>query len=372
MKITIVLGAFFPVPPLLGGAVEKVWFALGQEFVRQGHAVVQVSRNFPGMSASEEIEGVRHLRVRGYAQPLSVVRLKWLDLLYSLRVRRVLPPADILVTNTFWLPLLVRRKDHGRVYVHVARAPKGQMHWYSRAARLQAVSRAVADQIVAQAPQLAPKVSVIPNPVSFPLEPHAERPREQTILYVGRIHPEKGIELLLRGIRLLPADLRSHCHLRIVGPHEVKHGGGGESFLRQMQELGRESGAEVAWLGKFFEPDQLAEEYLSALIFVYPSIAERGEAFGLAPLEAMAAGCVPLVSKLDCFCEFIVEGENGFVFDHRVPEPERNLAAHLQALLEMDRDRLKEIGQAARAKAAEFELAKIARLYLRDFERLLS
>ncbi len=44
MRITIVLGAFFPVPPIMGGAVEKVWFALGQEFARRGHEVVQISR----------------------------------------------------------------------------------------------------------------------------------------------------------------------------------------------------------------------------------------------------------------------------------------------------------------------------------------
>ena len=68
MKITIVLGAFFPVPPLLGGAVEKVWFALGQEFVRQGHQVVQISRRHPDLPESEVIAGVRHARVKMFMQ----------------------------------------------------------------------------------------------------------------------------------------------------------------------------------------------------------------------------------------------------------------------------------------------------------------
>ena len=54
MKITIVLGAFFPVPPLLGGAVEKVWFALGPEFVRRGHEVVQISRDDKEFGAGGE------------------------------------------------------------------------------------------------------------------------------------------------------------------------------------------------------------------------------------------------------------------------------------------------------------------------------
>ena len=53
MKITIVLGAFFPVPPIMGGAVEKVWFALGQEFARRGHEVVQISPN-PSVTATTQ------------------------------------------------------------------------------------------------------------------------------------------------------------------------------------------------------------------------------------------------------------------------------------------------------------------------------
>jgi hypothetical protein len=48
MRITIVQGAFLPVPPLLGGAVEKMWFGLAPEFVRHGHEVVYISRRFAG------------------------------------------------------------------------------------------------------------------------------------------------------------------------------------------------------------------------------------------------------------------------------------------------------------------------------------
>jgi len=65
MKITIVLGAFFSVPPLMGGAVEKVWFTLAQEFARLGHEVTQISRSQPDLPAAEEIEKVQHLRIPG-------------------------------------------------------------------------------------------------------------------------------------------------------------------------------------------------------------------------------------------------------------------------------------------------------------------
>src|SRR5690349_10291048 len=132
LRITIVQGAFLPVPPLLGGAVEKVWFALGQEFARQGHHVVHVGRSHPDLPVDSTENGVTYRRVRGYDTPNSMWRLKAMDLLYSLRVRRILPAADILVTNTFWLPLVERRPSRGVPYVHVARYPKGQLKLYPK------------------------------------------------------------------------------------------------------------------------------------------------------------------------------------------------------------------------------------------------
>ncbi len=371
MKITIVLGAFFPVPPLMGGAVEKVWFALAQEFARLGHEVTQISRSHPDLPAAEEIERVQHLRIRGHAQPRSIVWLKWLDLLYSLRVRRILPQADILVTNTFWLPLLVRRPDRGLVYVHVQRGPKGQMRWYAHVARLLAVSRAIADQIVAEAPHLRAKVRVIPNALPFRIDP-APHTREQTVLFVGRVHPEKGLELFLRALSHLPTEMRTGWKVRIVGPHERHLGGGGDAFLQRMQELGEWSGARVEWPGKIFDPADLAEEYRSSLVFVYPSVAETGEALPVAPLEAMAHGCAPIVSDLPCFRDYIADGVTGFVFDQRGTEPEKNLAIRLADLLGCGREEIMRVGERARAKAAEFAVETVAQRYLEDFASLLA
>jgi glycosyltransferase involved in cell wall biosynthesis len=371
MKITIVLGAFFPVPPLMGGAVEKVWFALGQEFVRRGHEVVQISRAHPELPVTEEIEGVRHVRVRGFAQPRSMLWLKWLDLLYSLRVRRVLPPADILVTNTFSLPLIVRRKDRGLVYVHVQRGPKGQMRWYAHVARLCAVSQAIADVIVAEAPQLGSKVRVIPNALPFRIDHTPGADREQTIFFAGRVHPEKGLELFLRALSHLPGEILLAWQVKIVGPHETQLGGGGEAFLRRMQALGEQSGARVEWRGSIFDPAELSEQYRSSLVFVYPSVAETGEALPVAPLEAMAHGCAPIVSNLACFRDYIADNVTGFVFDHRVSEPEKILARRLMEMLSLDQKEIGKIGEAARAKAAEFEVGAVAQRYLDDFADLL-
>src|SRR5947209_14917039 len=121
MKITIVQGAFFPVPPLLGGAVEKAWYGLGQAFAAQGHSVFHVSRSHPDLARNEVKNNVFYQRIRGSSQPRSLALLKLKDLLYSLRAVRELPMADILVTNTFWLPFLIRGQRKGQLYINVNR-----------------------------------------------------------------------------------------------------------------------------------------------------------------------------------------------------------------------------------------------------------
>lgn len=370
MRITIAQGAFFPVPTLMGGAVEKIWFALGKEFARRGHEVTHISRRCLDLPARETIDGVRHVRVPGADAPRSMLALKGLDLLYSLRVRAVLPPADILVTHTFWLPMLVRGERFGKLYVHAARYPKGQMRFYAHAARIQTVSRPIRDAIVREAPHLAEKVCFIPNPL-----PEAEpgtacdAPRGKTILYVGRIHPEKGIGLLIDAFAALPAALRAEWKLVFVGPAEAKFGGGGAEYLAELQRRAEPLGARVEWVGPVFDAAQLHAYYRRAALFVYPSLAEKGETFGLAPLEAMAQGCPALVSALACFRDFIDPGVNGFVFDHRSERPERALAGLLDALLR-DAQGREQAGARALRTAADYALARVADQYLEDFAAL--
>ena len=371
MKITIVLGAFFPVPRSWVGPSKKSGSRSDRNSLGEDTPWCRFPASHPELPATQEIEGVRHVRVRGFSQPRSILWLKWLDLLYSLRVRRILPAADILVTNTFWLPLLTRTTRRGLLCVHVARGPKGQMRFYAHVARLHAVSRAIADQIVAEAPQLQDRVRVIPNALPFRMDHDVGAAREQTILFVGRVHPEKGLELFLRALSHLPAEMLAAWKIRIVGPHETHLGGGGAAFLRELQALGERSGARVEWPGQIFDPEKLAEEYRNSLVFAYPSVAETGEAFGVAPIEAMAYGCAPFVSNLACFRDYIEDGVTGFVFDQRAAEPEKHLATRLADLLGLGPEQIMRIGAQARAKVAQFDLETVAQRYLDDFASLL-
>ncbi|MFL6537845.1 MAG: glycosyltransferase family 4 protein [Chthoniobacterales bacterium] len=371
MKITIVLGAFFPVPPVMGGAVEKQWFALAKEFANRGHDVVQISRAIPQFPPSGVIDGVRHRRIRGYDSPRSLLWLKFLDLLYSLRARKVLPNADVLVTNTFWLPILRPPRSRGQIYVHVARMPKGQMRFYKNAARLQAVSQSVAQAIRDEAPAVASRVSVVPYASPAGLGDDDVPPlsaREKILLYVGRVHPEKGLGLLLDAVPQLQG---RGWRLLIVGAADEAHGGGGREYLEQLQRHASAAQIGIEWVGGVFDEAELAEYYRRARIFIYPSLAERGETFGVAPLEAMTNGCAVVVSQLACFTDFIEAERNALVFDHRAIDPVKALADQLQRLIN-DESLAARLALAATERSRQFSVSEIAARYLRDFEQVLA
>lgn len=372
MRITILQGAFLPVPPLRGGAVEKMWFELGKQFTQQGHSVCQVSRRFERLPAVELIEGVHHVRVQGYDTPANGLHLKLLDLLYSLRALRALPPADILITNTFWLPILAARRQQrlGLIMVDVQRMPKGQMRFYRRAACLRANSSAVAQAIAAEAPQLAGRIRTIANPLPFqpPRLPQAER--LSVILYCGRLHPEKGIALLIEAFSLACEQGLSGWTLRLVGPADTASGGGGLSWLVGLLSGPQAAGLPIEWLGPIYNEHELLQQYQGAALFAYPSLAERGETFGLAPLEAMACGAVPIVSDLTCFRDFITPGVNGLVFNHRALDAPSQMA-HEFLTIAADPVRRAAMAESALAVRQSHHSATIAREFLACFEALI-
>jgi glycosyltransferase involved in cell wall biosynthesis len=362
MKITIVFGAFFPVPPTMGGAIEKIWYDLGCEFARRGHEVVMISRKIDKLPREELRDGIRHIRVRGFDAPRSLLLLKFFDLVYSLRVLSILPPAVITVTHTFSLPIFRRG-----MYVHVGRYPKGQMRFYFSAQRLQAPSRAVGEAIRKEAPNLANKVAVIPYPAprsTSSSPPPLTNERDKIVLYVGRVHPEKGVHLLVDAF-VGASQAFADWKLMIVGPAEEKFGGGG---VRYLENLRSKANLRVEFTGPIFDPAELERIFRRARLFVYPSLAERGESFGLAPLEAMTHRCAVLVSKLDCFSDFIRDGDTGFVFDHRTPNPAAALARKLEEVV-VDLATMSRVADAGYAKSSEHSLERVAGQLLEDFSR---
>jgi glycosyltransferase involved in cell wall biosynthesis len=376
LKITICTGPTFPVPALRGGAVPRLWEGLAREFAARGHDVTVFARSYPGQASGDQVGGVRFVRWGGYNQTRSLQMDLVKCLLYALRAIPHVPPGDVVITNDFWLPAVLPRwrPSAGPVVACIQRFPKGQFVLYSKCQAIVAVSAAVARAIKQQTPSIAAKVQIVPNCLDEvflrALDPGRPRVGDRVrILYAGRLHPEKGLSLLAEALRRLDHNGAANWECVLVGPRAEADGGGGSDYVRRIRELTRDLPVRLA--DPIYDPQKLAACYSDAGIFVYPSLAETGESFGLAPLEAMSRGLPVVVSDLAVFRDYLQAGSNGMVFDHRGPEPAGALAKALRELIESPEKR-RRLAEAGRRTAEEFSPGVVADMYVELMEKVVT
>jgi len=134
-------------------------------------------------------------------------------------------------------------------------------------------------------------VAVIPNGIDVgELLAPIEQPL-RTLLFLGRIHPVKGLEFLLSAWRKVQ-DRHPQWQLSIVGSDVGYDGGSG--YLEEMRAFGNQLGVErVNFVGEKHGEDK-QRAYADAELFVLPSHSEN---FGVAVAESLAAGTPAIVSK---------------------------------------------------------------------------
>jgi glycosyltransferase involved in cell wall biosynthesis len=359
-------------PPGGFGAVEKVWCALGRAFAAKGHEVTIIGRSVPSGLQTEPQQGVRIVGLPGSNASGRIALDLLKDFLYALRIAARVPRSDVVVTNTFWAPVLLAllKPWKGRVVVHVARFPKGQMGLYRGADALQAISSAVARAIREQTPGVGDKVRVLGYPVDSTVFTSRDAPsgagRDASIVYVGRVHPEKGLHLLVKSFRRV-AEHVPRARLEIVGPIAESQGGGGAVYKRKLEMLARD--LSVSFRDPLSDERELARVYLGASCFCYPSLAERGEAFGRAVLEAMACGVPCIVSRLECFSDFARHNEEVLMFDHRAADAEERLAEAICSVL-ADESLARRLSVRARETASRYAIEPMADAYLDMFRSI--
>jgi glycosyltransferase involved in cell wall biosynthesis len=132
---------------------------------------------------------------------------------------------------------------------------------------------------------------VIPNPVSLPELPAAaparpSRARASGILFLSRIDPKKGLELLLAAFDRMAA---SHGDLRLVIA-----GDGDPAYVDSVHRMAQSLPARerITFTGNV-DGDRKSLLFVDADLFVLPSYSEN---FGVAVVEAMAHGVPVLIS----------------------------------------------------------------------------
>lgn len=149
-----------------------------------------------------------------------------------------------------------------------------------RAARVAAVSHAVAEEAVRWFGVSRRKIAIVPNGVDEFFTPAGDE-EDDFILYAGTIEPRKGIDDLVAVWESLPQPR----------PRLVLCGGTG---------WGVRVPDSVEVTG-YVTRERLRDLYRRARVFVYPS---RYEGFGLPPLEAMACGAAVVATRTGAIPEF--------------------------------------------------------------------
>jgi glycosyltransferase involved in cell wall biosynthesis len=133
----------------------------------------------------------------------------------------------------------------------------------------------------------------------------------QGVLFVGRLTPHKGIDVLLRA---LPAGASA----RIVGSGGHDPRLPERDYPRLLTTLA--TSRDVTFLGPLPDGD-LAVVYRTARVLVLPSVERTcygraigvSELLGLAVLEAMASGTPVVASRIGGVSEIVRDGETGFL-----------------------------------------------------------
>jgi glycosyltransferase involved in cell wall biosynthesis len=245
----------------------------------------------------------------------------------------------------------------GRLKKAVARLAYERRSWRAAHA-FHALTAREADDIAASTGRRGVTL-VIPNavaPTAVAREGGTEAP---TVVYLGRIHPKKNINALIRAWRMArPALAPLGARLEIAGWGEAVH------VAELEAELAIEPGPDISFLGPVFG-ERKAALLASARYLVLPS---HSEGLPMVILEAWAAG-TPVLMSTECN---LPEGfAAGAAIDCGMTQDQ--IAAALTQGLSLTADAWGEMSSAGRALAdRRFAPAAVARVWNDAYAGLLS
>lgn len=131
------------------------------------------------------------------------------------------------------------------------------------------------------------------------------------VLFVGRLDPLKGVDILLRAVAQL--ERADTTRTIIVG------GGEADAEMARLRALCSDLGIaeRVSFLGRMAQ-HELPLYYSAADVSVIPSYYES---FGLVALESMACGTPVIASRVGGLPTIVKDGVNGYLVPWRCPEP---------------------------------------------------
>ncbi len=369
-----------PEYPPVGGGAGNASRHLAAAFARAGHDVTVLTAHYGDLPRHEENDGVKVKRIsalrRRPDRSGAVEQAAFLlsGLWHTARqMRRERPdvvlaffgaPSGIIawLLRPFWrVPYVVALRGgdvpgfrpYDFALYHRIIGPVLHRVW-RRAAAVVANSeglRALARRFDARVP-----IRVIPNGVDASrFSPPSQRAwAPPHLLFVGRVVYQKGLDVLLQALVMVPDPPLWHLTIAGDGPHRL-------ALEALVSRLGLQK--YVTFAG-WQPPERIPDFYRRANLFVFPS---RDEGMPNAVLEAMASG-LPVIATCIAGNEELITPEVGVLTPKDDP---RSLAEALDVLLR-DAALRQRMGEAARQRALEhFTWEATARQYLTLFREVL-
>ena len=224
-----------------------------------------------------------------------------------------------------------------------------------------AVGPGIARNIRMKRPEFADRVHTIPHGIPT-ASSNRESPRTMDgplrIIYAGRLEQEQ--KRVFDVLAAVAAGRKAGANLTLTVAGHGTHRGAMEAIAGRLaiptEFLGTQSSAAMS--------DLFARSHVCLLPSDY-------EGFAIAVLEAMAAGCVPVASRIDAgYREFVEHESTGLL-----AEP-RDIKGFAQLLGRLDRDRtmLAQLSARGIAVAADdrYSIPRMAQRYIEVFERVLA
>jgi glycosyltransferase involved in cell wall biosynthesis len=379
MRILLLPASYSPVV----GGLQTVVQALARELDQKGHDVLVVTNKYPrSLPKREQIDGVNVRRLHFLSPRLDELKRKRPDLFLAslyfspatrFQLERIIDTFRPDIVNVhypdaqtpFVLPLRKRFDFRLAVSVHgydVERyssnttANARERNNFVALLRQADVVTACSNYLLAQARELEPSVAKKGRVVANGIDPSRFVDTQQYrhlrpyVLASGRLTHAKGFDLLLTAFSQLNGRTRQ-TDLIIAGDGELR-----ETLRQRAEELGLAD--RVHFFGQA-TPDEMVRLLNGSLFMVVPS---RQEAFGVAALEAMAAGKPVLATRVGGLPEFVVGSAN------KLAEPSiEGLKKGLTEWLERDAAPGSQAIQ-NRALAANYTWERAAEEYLDAYE----
>jgi len=173
-------------------------------------------------------------------------------------------------------------------------------------------------------------IAVIKNGVDIPILKKTNFSKEKTkFLYLGRIHPIKGLDLLIRTWYKIEAQHKD-CTLEICGYYED------QEYYNSLKKLIKKLGLQNVYFSDKVSGDEKQKKYIDNDVFICPS---KSENFGLVIAEAMSYG-LPVIVSDNTPWHIVNQNNYGWV----VSLDENDIFLAISAAHSLKKDDLQKIG----------------------------